>query len=100
MPVVFSADASMVELHAGDQALGGLSDKTFNGRPQPLRHLRFNPDPFPVHNETAISVMMDGPGVFLRRIGPGLEDLQDEEIELVHQMSIDHPTFKIGEALS
>src|ERR1035437_8109025 len=43
--------------------------------------------------------MMDGLRVFLRRIMPGLEDLQDEEIEFVHQMGINNPTFEIGKAL-
>jgi len=39
---------------------------------------RLQLDYFPIHNELAVSVMVEGLGILLCRIGPGLEDLQDE----------------------
>src|ERR1035438_10276004 len=64
-----------------------------------LSHSRFQLDHVAIHSEPAVSVMVDGFGILLRRIGPGLEHFKDEEIVLVDETGIGHLAFEIGETL-
>src|SRR5665647_700057 len=48
-----------------------------------LSHFRLQLDHLAIHSEPAVSVMVDGLGILLRRIDPGLEHFKDEEIVLV-----------------
>jgi hypothetical protein len=57
-------------------------------------HPRLQPDRLPIQ-----SVVMDCLGIFLGRIGPGLEHFKDEEIVVAHEPSIGHLAFEIGETL-
>ena len=43
--------------------------------------------------------MVNGLRIFLRRIDPGLEHFEDEEIVLVDETGIGHLAFEIGETL-
>jgi len=43
--------------------------------------------------------MVDGLGILLRGVEPGLEYFKDEQVKLVRETSISHPTFEIREAL-
>ena len=43
--------------------------------------------------------MVDGLGILLCRIDPGLEYLEDEQIVAVYQPPIDDYSFEIGETL-
>jgi hypothetical protein len=64
-----------------------------------LWHSRLQLDHLAIHGEPAVSVMVDGPPILSRRIGPSLEHFQDEEIVLIDQTGIRHLTFEIGETL-
>ena len=44
-------------------------------------------------------MVVDGLGVLLRRIDPGLHDFEDEEIVFRHEPRVGHAAFEIGEAL-
>src|SRR5450759_4987219 len=55
-----------------------------------LPHLRFQRDGVAIHDECAISVMMDSFWCFLRWINPGLEYFKDEEIVFVHKTRVGH----------
>ena len=46
-------------------------------------HPRFQPERFPVDDELAIPVMVDGLGFLLRRVNPGLEHFKNKKIVLV-----------------
>ena len=50
-----------------------------------LWHSRLQLDHLAIHSEPATSAMVDGFGVLLRRIGPGLEHLKDEEIVFIDE---------------
>src|ERR1039458_4705830 len=60
-------------------------------------HPRLQNDRLAIHDEPTVSVMMDGLGFLLRRIGPCLEHFQDKQIVFAHETSIGHFAFKIGE---
>src|SRR5271157_4471922 len=62
-----------------------------------LWHSRLQLDHLAIHSEPAVSVMVDGLRILLRRIDPGLEHFQDEEIVLVDETGIGHLAFEIGE---
>ena len=47
----------------------------------PSRHSRLQPDHLPIHSELAIPMMVDRLRKLLRRIRPGFDDFQDEEVE-------------------
>ena len=64
-----------------------------------LSHSRLQLDDLAIHSEPAVSVMVDGLRILLRRIGPGLEHFKDEEIVLVDETGIGHLAFEIGETL-
>src|ERR1017187_2876283 len=64
-----------------------------------LSHSRFQLDHVAIHGDPAVSVMVDGFRVPLRRIDPGLEHFKDEEIVLVDETGIGHLAFEIGETL-
>jgi len=55
-----------------------------------LPHLRFQRDGVAIHDECAISVMMDSLWRFLRWINPGLEYFKDEEIVFVNKTRVSH----------
>ena len=63
-------------------------------------HLRSQLDGPAVDDERAITVMVDGLGLLLRRIDPRFEHLENEEIVLVHQTAIGHFAIQIGKAFS
>ena len=63
-------------------------------------HSRLQLDHLAIHGEPAVSVMVDGLRILLRRIDPGLDNLKDEEIVLVDETGIGHLAFEIGETLS
>jgi hypothetical protein len=44
--------------------------------------------------------MVDGLRMLLRRISPGFEYFEDEEVELVDEPGIDYLALKVSEALS
>lgn len=50
-----------------------------------LSHSRLQLDHLAIHSEPAVSVIVDGLRILLRRIGPGLEHFRDEEIVLVDE---------------
>src|ERR1019366_486681 len=62
-------------------------------------HFRLQLDHLAIHSEPAASAMVDGFWILLRRIGPGLEHLKDEEIVLVDETGICHLAFEIGKTL-
>ena len=43
---------------------------------------------------------MDGLGIFLRRIEPRFDDLENEEAVFLHKLRIPQAAFEVGEALS
>jgi hypothetical protein len=50
-----------------------------------LSHSRLQLDHLAIHSEPAVSVMVDGLRILLRRIDPGPEHFRDEEIVLVDE---------------
>ena len=52
-----------------------------------------------VNHESAVSMMMDGAGMFLRAVKPRFDHLQDEDTILRCELCVYHPTFKTGVAL-
>ena len=51
-----------------------------------LSHSRLQLDHLAIHSEPAVSVMVDGLRILLRRIDPGLEPFRDEEIVRIDTM--------------
>src|ERR1035438_8640511 len=62
-------------------------------------HSRLQLDRLAIQRKPAVSMVVNGLRIPLRRVDPGLEDLQNEEIELVNEPGIDHLAFEIGETL-
>jgi hypothetical protein len=59
-----------------------------------LSHSRLQLDHLAIHSEPAVSVMVDGLRILLRRIDPGLENSRDEEIVLVDEAGTRAPYSK------
>jgi hypothetical protein len=59
-----------------------------------LSHSRLQLDHLAIHSEPAVSVMVDGVRILLRRIGPGLEHFKDEEIVLVDEAGTTGPDWE------
>jgi hypothetical protein len=51
-----------------------------------LSHSRLQLDHLAIHSKPAVSVMVDGLRILLRRIDPGLEPFRDEEIVRIDTM--------------
>lgn len=60
-------------------------------------HSRPQLDRLTIYGEPAVSVVVDGLGILLRWVDPGLENLENKEIESVHETGIDHLAFEVGE---
>ena len=56
-------------------------------------------DHLAIYSEPAVSVMMNGLRILLRRIDPGLEHLKDKEIIFADETGIGHLALEIGETL-
>ncbi len=70
-----------------------------DGNPRALSHLRFQRDRLAIHHKCAEAMVVDGLGILLLGVGPGLEHLKDEEIVSVDEARIGDFAFEIGEAL-
>ncbi|CDX25333.1 hypothetical protein MPL3356_540058 [Mesorhizobium plurifarium] len=64
-----------------------------------LRNAGLEMDRLAIHNEVAISDVMDRLRFRLNRVDPGFQDLKDEQVTSVHQACIYGPAFEIGVAL-
>ena len=62
-------------------------------------HSRLQLDHLAIYNELAVSEMVDGLRILLRRINPGLEHFKNEEVVLVDETSVGHLAFEIGKTL-
>ena len=65
----------------------------------PLPHSRLQLYHLAIYSEPAVSVMVDGLRMLLRRIDPGLEHLKDKEIIFADETGIGHLALEIGETL-
>lgn len=61
-----------------------------------LSHLRLQLDRLTVDDEPAVSVMVDGLGVVLRRVRPGFQHLDDKEVVSVDKAGVGYLAFEIG----
>src|SRR5271166_796459 len=61
-----------------------------------LSHLRLQLDRLTVDDEPAVSVMVDGLGVLLRRVRPGFQHLDDKEVVSVDKAGVGYHAFEIG----
>ena len=62
-------------------------------------HSRLQFDYLAIHGKSSVAVMVNGLRILPCRVRPSLEHLQNEEIEFVDEMRIDHLAFEVGEAL-
>src|ERR1035438_4722181 len=77
----------------------GTSSRLASANFPRLRHFRLQLDRLAIHREPAASAMVDGFWIPLRRIGPGLEYLKDEEIVHTDETRIGHLAFQVDKAL-
>lgn len=61
-----------------------------------LRLRRLQPDHLPIDSEPTIPVIVDCPGVLLRRIGPTLPHFKNENVELADKARIAAAALRLG----